>query len=314
MRTLSIVKNDNEITLAVDSISLLTGYSGIWYDIIFDIKDYFNNRASDVSLRFDDTSINKKDWECLFLTSDTALSFDDKLTLKSPIYAELLKLATNHLESPEYIQLQNCWQDFAEVLVKDFKDKMDLLKLELYLTYENLPLSNLLTNLKMQTDEKMSLFQQRITLLKWFLKNPQEKQRLIIFEYPELYADEEQLFELNEMLNKLNSATYVILLSNYEFSVKEKNIIYNNSIINKYYLNLFYDVIVDEAPFILEQEEFDTAMSVLINYGHKWNFYVEINKLNLKMQFIVILMCKLVKFQIDYNLIENLEVKKFFCK
>lgn len=314
MRTLSIVKNDNEITLALDSISLLTGYSGIWYDIIFDIKDYFNNRASDVSLKFDDICINKKDWECLFLTSDTALSFDDKLTLKSPIYAELLKLATNHLESPEYIQLQNCWQDFAEVLVKDFKDKMDLLKLELYLTYENLPLSNLLTNLKMQTDEKMSLFQQRITLLKWFLKNPQEKQRLIIFEYPELYADEEQLFELNEMLNNLNSATYVILLSNYEFSVKEKNIIYNNSIINKYYLNLFYDVIAGEAPFIFEQKDFDTAMLVLINYGHKWNFYIEINKLNLKMQFIVILMCKLVNLQIDYNLIENLEVKKFFCK
>ena len=81
--------------------------------------------------------------------------------------------AVNHRYLDVSVKMPKKLNFFDATIRNLLKEYMQRGKVDLYITYEDLPLSALIANLKMNSDKKMSLFQQRITLLKWFLKNAQ---------------------------------------------------------------------------------------------------------------------------------------------
>jgi hypothetical protein len=263
-------------------------------------------------LKLDGEAINKKDWECLFLSPSNVISFEDKITLKSPIYAELLNLVSTNVDLPEYIQLQNAWLDLTEVLSQAFNQQMDALNLDLELVANELSVNALTSNLAIKLNKTMSYFDLRLTLLKWFTKRPQNKFRLIVFEYPELYSNKDQLKDLTRFVNELSTDTYFIAVANYNFSFSSKNVLLKDMVVNHYYVDMLREAVRDKMPFVMPNEDFDLAADTVINAFDKYDFYTSLNALPLKSVYIATDICLKLGADIDIRLIKSKEVQKFF--
>ncbi len=314
MRTLSILKDKEEYTLAFSKLTILHGYSNIWYDIVNCIKEFFYGKNSDTKLCLDTVAINKKDWECIFLSFSDSISFSDKLTLKSPIYLKLLQLVNENTDILEYTILHNSWFDFCDTLTDIFKNQMNSLDLNLNLQYNDIPVSAIVSNLKIVSDQDLLFFDKRLILLKWFLSSSQTKCRIIIIEYPEIYADSKQLNNLLDIINHNNkNETYFILISGYEFKCEYcKNIILNDSILNEYYINLFCDKVKESLPFMFYEYEFTFSAKFLVDFLNSSSFYYEFNKNSIKCQYIIIYLCKAIGINIELEYIKNNDVKDFY--
>ena len=164
------------------------------------------------------------------------------------------------------------------------------------------------------SDKPMSMFEQRLTLLKWFLAEKQEKQRLVVFEYPELYASEKQMNMLEEIIYRCaENATYFIIVSGYDFNISlEKNIIINDNPANSYILGLLYDITEDKMPFVFSESEYTMAVKIILNNWHREELmYKNINSLPVKSAYIAAFLGKILGAVLDVSYIENTEISKY---
>lgn len=310
---MNILNINEQYIINLGNVTVLKGNSNIWYNVISTIKEFFTVRTTKLNISINSVAITKKDWEFMDLSLGDTISFNDRITTKSPIYLKLSDLLKEHIETPEYKLLQESWEELIQLMSYNFNNQMNSLNLPLTLKAEPLDVSNIVSSLAIDCNICLDIFEQKLILAKWFLSSPQVKNRLLIFEYPELYTNTQSLLKFIKYINEVsNPSTYIIFVSNYDFPDEyQYNLIINDQILNEYYLQMLYSSAEEFLPFQLNYNLYINRIKIFLNIWHR-DFYNLLNNQTLKVQYIIVFICKKLNIQIDISMILDNNIIKFY--
>ncbi|PLR75211.1 hypothetical protein CU633_22230, partial [Bacillus sp. V3-13] len=264
------ISNDTEAwEIEVGPVTVLKGYDSLWYKLIRLIEDYFINKQSTVKIFEDTQPLFLKDWECFFIPFDAHLQFD-KIAAKSPLRDMQEQICEELALSHVYQELQEVWGELEEELLF-IKNKFA--KYEVGVKLKPFESNNLQSFISLFAEKQMMTpIDYKIMLLKLLSNKELEKRRLILIEFPELYADNSQVIEFMENINLLASmGTKIIIVTNQK-TTKHCNYVCNGEIINEARLENIKRKVINEVPFICDELTFIQAKNSLLRAVDNFEF------------------------------------------
>ena len=258
-----IIDEQNEWEIEIGKVTVLKGSNILWYKIVRNIDDYFNNKNSTVRIYEGTQLLPKKDWECLFIPFDAHLQLD-KLNSKSPLKFLLDEVLEELSRSPAYQGLLEIWEDIRDEL--DFlKNKVNNYGLSLQL--DPIELDQLKGFISFTTMQKiMAPLEYKILLLKLFADRIIEKKRIIIIELPELYAEAVEYKKLFDIAGLLTDRGIKVIFVTENHHISENyNYVINGSIINSARIENIRRKVINELPFVCDNHLFDEAKKYILN-------------------------------------------------
>lgn len=305
MRLWQIADEEQHFTIDLGNVTILKGHSISNYKIIRLIDDYFNNKSSMISIAEDSLTLNKKDWDCLFIPFDANIQLN-KLTSKSPLNMVMDIIIENLIASPSYLNVIEAWKELKEeeFFLNQVVSKYDLSVKVLHL--DEIQIKNFI-HLQNKTSNQ-SPFDFKLLMLKLFLDKPLAKRRLVLIELPELFANREQLEGLNIMLDTLNHKGITIIISTTSSTFSGRfNYSFEGSMVNEAMLYYKKNKIVSMLPFPIEDNEFKEAVHETLALVDKLansiisptDLYIQNQKMGVVIQ--VMLFTMKVPLNIDYK-------------
>ncbi|MFK4998372.1 hypothetical protein ACI2OX_16795 [Bacillus sp. N9] len=109
-------------------------------------------------------------------------------------------------------------------------------------------------------------------MLRLISEQPIDKNNLIIIELPELFAEQEKLFDLKETIIRMKRRGFKFLMvtNSPQFSGR-KNYYINNQIINEASLELIKNKVLIDMPFEAEKSKYEEAKNWVFNAVDNFN-------------------------------------------
>lgn len=252
-----IKHGEKELNLDIGDCTVLVDQSVTWYELIRLIDDYFNNRHSIVQIEEDASNINKKDWNCYFIPFDAQLQMD-KITAKSPLNSIISDCVEQLSMSPAFFELKEMWGELQE---EAFFVNESLKKYELKATVSDMNDADIKKFISLSSTKSiLSPIEYKLLLLRLIDERNVDKKTLVIIELPELFADKESLLDLKQMIQKMKSRGIRFLIVTNDLLLNgRKNYCINNEIINEISVELVKRRVIMDAPFGVEEKQYDLA-------------------------------------------------------
>lgn len=259
MKMWNIETNDASYAIEVDDLTILKKQDISWYYLVRKINSFFNEKSADVQIYEDTQPINKKDWSCTFIPFDAHVQID-KITTKSPLKSIQYHAAEQLTYSPFYNELQDIWEQLDEELElvnQKFK------KWGITSHLKMIDTKSMLDFIQFTSDHEMSPLEYKLLLLNLLFNSEMDKNMLVIIEFPEFYADTNQLSKFRKKLNEaLLKGFHFILVSDKEYS-GSINRIYQKMIINDAKLEQMKFKVMKELPFYCTEEFYEEGKNLL---------------------------------------------------
>lgn len=253
----NVKQEENEFNIEVGNITLLMGQHLLWYELVRKIDEFFNSRGTSVQIEEDAMPLVKKDWDCYFIPYDTKLQMD-KITTRSPLNDLINECADRIVQSPAYMNFTDAWKDLQDEMffVNEF-----LMRYEIRASIDEFSESTLkkfilLSGMK----EFLSPVEYKSLQLQLIYEKGIDKKTLIILEMPEIFANEDELEKLNNLICRMEKKGYkFIIVTNSTIFEGNKNYLVNHAIVNNAFLEVKRRDILANAPFGVEEEQFEQA-------------------------------------------------------
>lgn len=254
-------ENGVEYEIEVGPVTIFKGSDPIWYSVVRYIEDFFTNKNSTISIYEDTQPIHKKDWDCLFIPFDAHLQME-KLNAKSPLKSILDNVCQELTLSPSYMALTDVWEEIKEE-IQFLNTKINQYGVGLGLQpFEVDELKKYLSFYPLQ--QSMTPIEYKKILIKLFGDQVVEKKKLIILELPELYATEEQLNDLLEIVEALSRKGFWFIIVTHRDIKGNVNFSVGGRIINGASVEKIKRIVSVEAPFFVEEDIFQEAKRVFL--------------------------------------------------
>ncbi|MBD8069859.1 hypothetical protein [Bacillus sp. PS06] len=263
MKIWNITEDRNENEIQVGKVTILKGSNSCWYKLARDIDDYFNNKKSKISIFEDTQLLYQKDWECLFIPFDAHVQLD-KITSKSPLKILVDDIVSEIAMSPIYHEFIDAWQSLSEEI--DFFQS-NLTKYELGIRLVDFELDHFKSFISLQSlNNLLKPIQFKKLLLSLLANKMIEKKTLVILEYPELYADQEEISELRISIEQLvKKGVNFIIITNSSLT-DNCNYVFGGKILNAASILKIKRKVMQELPFYCDDELYNQALNILLQY------------------------------------------------
>lgn len=288
--------------IEVGPITILKGSSLVWYKLVREVDDYFNNRQTTIEIFEGTQLLHKKDWECVFIPYDAHLQVE-KISAKSPLKPIMDEICNDISYTNSYQNLLETWEELNEEM-HFVQQKLTEYGLTIHLNA--LDLNNLKDFLYFKTVNHMiTPIEYKKLILQLFVERTVDKKKLVILELPELYGENEQLKQFFLMVTSLaDRGIRFIMVTNLFNEKGNVNYITGENIINEAKIEIIKSRIIKEVPFSCDEGLFNEAKNFLLkavdNSSESLQF--ELNKINQSEIMKVILVIILHKLNLNIML------------